>query len=26
VRLVELSDVRPERHGPRYAGRDYRAM
>ena len=26
VRLVELSGVRPERHGPRYAGRDYRAM
>jgi 3-methyladenine DNA glycosylase/8-oxoguanine DNA glycosylase len=26
VRMVELSGVRRERHGPRYAGRDYRAM
>ncbi len=26
VRLVELSGVRPVRHAPRYAGRDYRAM
>jgi 3-methyladenine DNA glycosylase/8-oxoguanine DNA glycosylase len=26
VRMIELSGVRPERHGPRYEGRDYRAM
>lgn len=26
VRMIELAGVRPERHGPRYAGRDYRAM
>jgi 3-methyladenine DNA glycosylase/8-oxoguanine DNA glycosylase len=26
VRMIELSGVRIERHGPRYAGRDYRAM
>ena len=26
VRYVELSGVAPERHGPRFAGRDYRAM
>ncbi|MDQ1584659.1 MAG: hypothetical protein QOJ90_1753 [Actinomycetota bacterium] len=26
VRMIELSGVHPPRHGPRYAGRDYRAM
>jgi 3-methyladenine DNA glycosylase/8-oxoguanine DNA glycosylase len=26
VRMIELAGVRYERHGPRYAGRDYRAM
>lgn len=26
VRMVELSGLAPPRHGPRYAGRDYRAM
>ena len=26
VRMIELSGVRIERHGPRYEGRDYRAM
>ena len=26
VRMIELSGVRPPRRGPRYAGRDYRAM
>ncbi len=26
VRMVELSGLRPPRHGPRYEGRDYRAM
>jgi 3-methyladenine DNA glycosylase/8-oxoguanine DNA glycosylase len=26
VRMIELAGVRMERHGPRYAGRDYRAM
>ena len=26
VRMIELSGVRPERRGPRYEGRDYRAM
>jgi hypothetical protein len=25
-RLVEMSGVAPPRRGPRYAGRDYRAM
>jgi 3-methyladenine DNA glycosylase/8-oxoguanine DNA glycosylase len=26
VRMIELAGVRQERHGPRFAGRDYRAM
>lgn len=26
VRMIELAGTRTERHGPRYAGRDYRAM
>jgi len=26
VRMIELSGLRYERHGPRYSGRDYRAM
>jgi 3-methyladenine DNA glycosylase/8-oxoguanine DNA glycosylase len=26
VRMIELSGVRPERHGPRFEGVDYRAM
>ncbi|MGH8893835.1 MAG: DNA-3-methyladenine glycosylase family protein [Actinomycetes bacterium] len=26
IRMIELSGVSPPRHGPRYAGRDYRAM
>jgi 3-methyladenine DNA glycosylase/8-oxoguanine DNA glycosylase len=26
VRMIELSGLHPPRRGPRYAGRDYRAM
>ena len=26
VRMIELAGLRPPRHGPRYAGRDYRSM
>ena len=26
LRLIELSGLAPPRRGPRYAGRDYRAM
>ena len=26
VRMIELAGIHAERHGPRYAGRDYRAM